>query len=136
MSFPIEEYDTNIFKILSMGFKEREKTKFAYIKQAYKTAGRYYQVIDQSSVGVIVPYGEGRQIVNQVQEVCNYREMKLLIRKAQRYTVNIPQYKLEQYCEKGIISPCKEPFSNIYFATHGSYNKDMGMTGEIEDLFF
>ena len=137
MKFPIKRFDTDIYRLLYAGFESEDKTIVDYINNAaYKTVGREYQVIDQNMVGVIVPYKKGREVIHNMQQVNSYQEMQKWIRIAQRYTVNIPYYRLKQYMDQGIIYCCSDKFPEIYFASLGGYHSKMGFTGEIEDMIF
>lgn len=87
MNFPIRQKDTSIMELLTKGFTYAEKKNV--MNQAYKTAGQAYRVIDDRSFGVIVPYKKGRELIDAIAESSDAAEIKKLIRKAQRYTVNV-----------------------------------------------
>ncbi len=99
MNFPLEKMDTSIMELLSEGFPCPQKRDI--MRQAYKTAGQAYRVIDDYSIGVIVPYKEGRDILDAIWQVSNLTELKQYIRKAQRYTVNVRKNLLGKY--EGLI---------------------------------
>lgn len=87
MNFPIRQKDTSIMELLTKGFTYAEKKNV--MNQAYKTAGQAYRVIDDRSFGVIVPYKKGSELIDAIAESSDAAEIKKLIRKAQRYTVNV-----------------------------------------------
>lgn len=83
-----------------------------------------------------MPYKRGAEIINCLQQAIDYGEVKRLIRYAQRYTINVPNSKLKQYIEQGVIYPCSDRFPEIYVVSPGGYNNETGFTGEIENMFF
>ncbi|MBZ9607291.1 CRISPR-associated helicase Cas3' [Clostridium estertheticum] len=75
------------------------------LKQGFKTAGKNFQVIDQNTTGVIVPYGEGEELITLINGQCNLSELKQYLKKAQQFSVNLfetDKRKLEQM--NGIVA--------------------------------
>ena len=133
MNFPIKELDRNIIELLSRGFATEEKIHT--MNQAYKTAGQAYRVIDDSSFGVIVPYGEGAEIIASIQETSDPADIKAYIRQAQRYTVNVRGNQLKKL--EGLITLVNDNIPDLYMvAVPGAYNSDYGITPEWETLIF
>lgn len=133
MNFPLEKMDTNIMKLLSCGFHPEEKKN--QMNQAYKTAGQAYRVIDDCSFGVIVPYKKGAEIIEEIQTASDMAEIKVQIRQAQRYTVNVRGNQLKKY--DGLIQPVCDKIPELYMvATPGAYNIEYGITPEWETLIF
>lgn len=133
MNFPIEELDTNIIELLSMGFTPIEKKNL--MNQAYKTAGKAYRVIDDHSFGVIVPYKKGVELIESIQTEADAAKLKAYIRQAQRYTVNVRRSQLKNF--DGLIQPVSDKIPDFYMvAAPGAYNSDYGITPEWETLIF
>lgn len=131
MNFPIKALDTNVVVLLSKGFMSREIKNL--MNQAYQTAGRAYRVIDDESFGVIVPYKEGGKLITAIQKTSDAAKIKALIRKAQRYTVNVRGSQLEKL--EGFIQPINDTVPGIYMASvPGAYNNDYGIAPEWETL--
>lgn len=132
MTFPIKQMDTNIYQLLSKGFTLNQSEEYVnYMNQAYRTAGEAYKVIDNASFGVIVPYKNGKMIIEVLQETSDINEIKKYIRLAQRYTVNVngtQMKKLENY-----IQPVNEYLQEIYIPiVPNVYHEEYGITGEME----
>lgn len=131
MNFPLEKMDTSIMELLSEGFPCPQKRDI--MRQAYKTAGQAYRVIDDYSIGVIVPYKEGRDILDAIWQVSNLTELKQYIRKAQRYTVNVRKNLLGKY--EGLIQSVSEEIPDLYMvAVPDAYSMERGITTEWEPL--
>ncbi|MDL2271826.1 CRISPR-associated helicase Cas3' [Desulfovibrio sp. OttesenSCG-928-I05] len=58
-------------------------------KQSFASAAEHFHVIDQASDAVIVPYGEGESLIAELCSTALLYRKKELLRKAQRYSVNI-----------------------------------------------
>lgn len=133
MNFPLRDISSNILQLLSVGFSRKNKVNI--MNQAYKTAGKAYQVIDDSSFGIIVPYKKGEEIIESIQGASNFMEIKKYIRKSQRYTVNVRGSQLKKL--EGLIQPVTEKIPNFYMtASMGVYHDDCGITEEWEPLIF
>lgn len=133
MNFPIRHMDISIMELLSKGFPYEEKKNC--MNQAYKTAGREYRVIDDHSFGVIVPYKEGNNILEDIRQSSDLAEIKECIRKAQRYTVNVRENQFKKF--DGLIQRVSEHIPGLYMvAAPGAYTEERGITAEWEPLIF
>lgn len=133
MNFPIRQMDTSIMELLSGGFPCTEKKN--HMNQAYKTAGREYRVIDDHSFGVIVPYKEGNDILEDIRQSSDLSDVKTYIRKAQRYTVNVRENQLKKF--DGLIQRVSDDIPGLYMvAAPGAYTEERGITAEWEPLIF
>lgn len=131
MMFPIKRMDINIYNLLSEGFPCNKSVNV--LNQAYKTAGREYKVIDNASFGIIVPYKDGKKIIEMLERTTDICEIKKCIRMGQRYTVNVNGTQMKEI--RGLIQPVSEYISGIYIAVaHGIYKEEYGITGEMETL--
>ena len=110
MDFPIKNMDTNVYRLLSTGFNGNNNE--TVMKQAYKTAGEEYQVIDTDTIGIIVPYKDGKNIIDNIRNATKFNEIRAQIRLAQRYTVNVNENQFRQLLD--IVHPVSEIFSSIY----------------------
>ncbi|MDE6620387.1 MAG: CRISPR-associated helicase Cas3' [Lachnospiraceae bacterium] len=133
MNFPIAKTDTNITELLSKGFGVEKKKNL--MNPAYKTAGQAYRVIDDHSFGVIVPYGDGVEIIEDIQRTSDLSAIKTCIRQAQRYTVNVRENLLKSY--DGLIQPVSDKIAGLYMVSApGAYSMDYGIAPEWETLIF
>ncbi len=83
----------------------QSKVRF-YLQQAFKEAGHQFTVYDEDTVDVIVPYKEGKEIINDLytEKACRdigYR--KELFRQASKYTIRLWKNQLTMYLEKKIV---------------------------------
>lgn len=133
MNFWISRINTNVMELLSTGFAPDEKKHI--MNQAYQTAGREYRVIDDDSFGVIVPYKEGKKLIESLQEASDIKEIKGYIRQAQRYTVNVRTSRLKDFY--GFLQPVSDKIPGLYMASlPGTYHEEYGIAPEWEPLIF
>ena len=68
------------------------------IKQA-RTAGEYFNVFDNNTVEMIVPYGKGQDVISELNSekaMYNFVYAKEVIKQATGYTVTCYQYQIEK----------------------------------------
>jgi CRISPR-associated endonuclease/helicase Cas3 len=59
------------------------------LKQAFKTAGNEFSVIDQNTYGVIVPYGEGKTLITLINGECSLSDLNGYLKRSQKFSVNL-----------------------------------------------
>ncbi|MDG2957709.1 CRISPR-associated helicase Cas3' [Exercitatus varius] len=108
--------------------KNNQRTKpFPLLMQSFKSAGQAFQAIDAPTRAVIVPYGEGRELIASLCGEWNPKEMYRTLTKAQRYSVNVfPNVwrKLER--EQAIYEV--QAGSGIYYLKDGYYTDEYGLS--------
>lgn len=121
----------SIYRLLSSGFSEVEATHV--LKYAFKTAGEEYQVISDTGTAVIVPYEKGEKMVGELEECTEIGDIRRCLKKLQRYTVSIYQYKIEELLQKGGIRECSV-MPGVYIAL--GYDNDKGLTDMMPEAIF
>lgn len=105
-----------------------------YNRQAFKTAGKLFQVIDDNTMSVIVPYDEEAEMVIEcLRSVEHYDEWEKKLREAQKYVVGINQ-RLEKILrqEQAIeLLP-----SGVYILDKGYYDSECGVWKEGKNIEF
>ncbi|GJM77092.1 hypothetical protein HMSSN036_93080 [Paenibacillus macerans] len=62
---------------------------------SYKTAAEHFQVIDQKTTSVLVPYGRGKELIAQLNSGAWLEDISKFLKQAQQYTVNLYSQELE-----------------------------------------
>ncbi|MBB6696545.1 CRISPR-associated helicase Cas3' [Clostridium algidicarnis] len=104
------------------------------LTQGFKTAGNNFQVIDQNTTGVIVPYGDGEELITLINGKCSLGELKQYLKRAQQFSVNIfetDKGKLEQM--NGIVA-LKD--GTVLALRKEFYTEDAGVTFEEAPMEF
>jgi CRISPR-associated endonuclease/helicase Cas3 len=106
MDFSLEkEYRGNtIWGLLSTGFEGI--TQKHPLNQAFQTAGKMYQVIANTGFTVVVPYGDGNKLIEELELGDGNGKIGDCLRKLQRYTVQVPYKRAEELLEKRVIKEC------------------------------
>lgn len=96
--------EDSLFNLLSMNtlsVKEYERMNNAapdlVFRQSFMSAAKTFAAIDQSGRGVIVPYEEGKQIIAALCGDIDIAERYELLRRAQRYSVNLHLNELRKH---------------------------------------
>lgn len=96
------------------------------IVNSYRTAATHFNVIEGVTQSVIVPYGqEGKDIIADLNGDCTIEDLSTLLKKAQRYVVNLFSYEIRQLDQnEGLV----HLFDGKVMALHESaYNKKFGV---------
>lgn len=99
--------------------------------QAFRTAGGLFDVIGSNTQGVIVPYNDkAEEIITELNGECSPDKAVSLLRKAQKYTVNVYSSTLKRLEEeKGLIQlEC-----GALAADKRYYNAEHGLSADAEE---
>lgn len=101
------------------------------IAQSFKTAANNFLIIDEYGQPILVPYEEGKAIINDLLSDKNrYSSAKVtLLRKAQLYIVNISMQKFYDLCNKGALTYYEHP--GIYILHEGYYHSLYGVSTKV-----
>ncbi|WP_409273811.1 CRISPR-associated helicase Cas3' [Neobacillus sp. SCS-31] len=96
-----------------------------FLANSYRTAAEHFQVIDQIATGVLVPYGDGREIITELNGSGSIDDLSNLMRKAQQYTINLFSYELDQLDkEGGLVSYLN---GKVLALKEGAYSEEFGL---------
>ncbi len=132
------EQEDNLFNLLSRnttGAKRNisamgAKATFIF-KQAFQTASKEFEVIASHTRGVIVPYGEkGQEIINELCGTAELEKQYKLIKKAQRYSVNLFPHEFKKLAELEAIREVQNG-AGIYYLDAQYYSDESGWSDEI-----
>lgn len=119
--------DDTLFRLLStndLSVKSPEANPPFVLNQSFQSAAREFCVIDSSTIGVIVPYGdEGKTIINALCSASEINNRAKLLRQAQRYSVSLFQHQFEKLRQSGAIY---ETEAGIYYLDERYYSKEFG----------
>jgi CRISPR-associated endonuclease/helicase Cas3 len=104
------------------------------LRQAFKTAGDKFHVIDKNTTGIIVPYNEGKRLINLINGECNLNELKQYLKKAQYFSVNLFEADRRKLEEMGAIIELKN--GSILALRDEFYSEDVGVTFEKKPMEF
>ena len=110
------------------GEKNNKRSKpLPLLMQSFKSAGRAFQAIDAPTHAVIVPYGEGAELIAKLCGEWNPKEMYRTLQKAQRYSVNVFPKVWEQLQDENAIYETIKG-SGIYYLDECHYSNEFGLS--------
>lgn len=130
----LKEYGVsdNIFNLVSSNQKSYQallrvhKNSSLKFHFSFRTAGKYFKAIESETQGVIVNYEEGKTIINKLCSSNDNSEKLSLLKIAQRYSVNMYQYQIEEYAKNKIVFETQKG-SGIYYLNDQHYDNVFGM---------
>lgn len=130
--------DDNLFDLLSTNqgsAMEYERVHHSAcslpLKQSFQTASKAFRPIDSATRGIIVPYGvEGAKLKDDLCAAYEVERQFKLLKKAQRYTVNVFENVFRDLADKQIVHEVQEG-TGIYYADSQYYSDEFGLSKEI-----
>lgn len=128
----LDNYQTNLLmqkradNHYCKAYKHQNKKELPlFLVNSYGTAARYFQVIDQQTTSVLVPFGEGEEIIADLNGNKTIEDLGNLLRKSQQYTVNLYKHELEELeRNSGLETIFNE---QLYVLKEGAYNDEYGV---------
>ena len=103
-----------------------------YLRQAFQLAGKLFQVFDENTTDILVPYGKGRDIreylisAAQTYGERDWQTIRRNINEAKQYSVSVYQYQFTQLEKLGAVTPLFE--DSVYVLSDGYYDADIGLS--------
>ena len=124
----------SLFSLLSLNGYCTEKPPY-FFRQAFRLAGLLFQVFEENTTDVVVPYGQGEQLI---QDLCGEQAgrdsgyLRSLLEAAKPYTVSLYQYQIDRLNEEnGLI-----PLQGGALGLSGHYHAETGFSIDEPDLEF
>ena len=110
------------------GEKNDKRSKpLPLLMQSFKSAGRAFQAIGAPTHAVIVPYGEGAELIAKLCGEWDPKEMHRTLQKAQRYSVNVFPNVWDKLQKENALHETIEG-SGIYYLNERYYNDEFGLS--------
>lgn len=108
--------------------KNNQRSKpFPLLMQSFKSAGQAFEVIDAPTRAVIVPYGEGKDLIASLCGEWDPKEMRRTLAKSQRYSVNVFPNVWRKLEQEQAIHEVQEN-SGIYYLKDEHYSDEYGLS--------
>ncbi|MCM1023036.1 MAG: CRISPR-associated helicase Cas3' [Prevotella sp.] len=131
LEYYAKNVDTSLLDFLSKNTERSKmcKSKLPYRAQAFATAGKLFQVIDENTRDIIVPYNdEAREIILDLNSDISPDKAVRLLRKAQKYSVGIYPSAFDGMLEKGQICPLK--YGGVFALDKSCFSEELGIGNE------
>ena len=120
----------------NININNRRTGKIQLLMQSFKSAGRAFQAIDAPTRALIVPYGEGTELIAKLCGEWDPKEMHRTLQKAQRYSVNVFPNVWDKLQKENALHETIEG-SGIYYLKERYYNDEFGLSlDETSDMTF
>jgi CRISPR-associated endonuclease/helicase Cas3 len=142
MNYPVDakssvERNDNLFNLLSMNELSTKAYKATHqdaapdilLRQSFRTANGEFRVIDAPTRGVVVSYGEGREIITELCGAFALEKQGKLFKRAQRYSVNLFDHQLRKLLAAGVVHEAQEG-EGIYYLDEQYYSEEFGWSEE------
>jgi CRISPR-associated endonuclease/helicase Cas3 len=101
------------------------------LKQSFQTAARAFEAIDSPTRGIVVPYGnEGPEIINELCSAFDLEKQTRLLRKAQRYSVNVFAHLFNALAKENALHEAQEGVG-VFYLDSRYYSNEIGLSTEI-----
>ncbi|GKU82019.1 CRISPR-associated helicase Cas3' [Niallia sp. NCCP-28] len=135
LDYFIPKLRKNMTELLMVARKEN-RDRYAYITKykrevelfilnSYGTAAKAFHVIDQATTSVIVPYGEGENIIAELNGSQSIEDLSKWLRKAQQFTVNLYSQEKQLLIQNNGLVPLLD--GKIMALTEGAYSEEYGV---------
>jgi CRISPR-associated endonuclease/helicase Cas3 len=130
--------DDDLFNLLSMNKLSMQShqrinqaaPEIAFL-QSFQTASKVFRVIDSPTRGVVVQHGdEGKELVKDLCSVPEFEKQYKLLKKAQRYSVNLFPHEFDKLARIGAIHEVQEG-TGVFYLDRQYYSKNFGWSDEI-----
>lgn len=107
----------------------QQKAPSILLRQSFRSAAREFCVIDSPTRSVIVPYGEGIEIIKSLCGASELEHQAKLLRRAQRYSVSLFSHQFDKLLRSGAIREVQAG-SAIYYLDRQYYSDEFGWSDE------
>lgn len=133
MDYSLSSPEESVFDYLSKNKFQLRPNFIGRMKQAFKTAGKKMNLINNETIGVLVPYGAGIEKLSRLEELCEsnypsegeYQIIKSLLKELQSYTVNVREHDPILEATKSYLN------GNVLVLSDGYYHEKKGITIEM-----
>ena len=126
--------DIDLINLLSLNINRAKDTPYKFCGQAFRTAGKEFEVIDSNTRAVIVPFDKkAQEIIASLSTEKNPNEIVKLLRLAQQYAVNLYDNKLRELEKQSAVYNlnCGGNENTVVTILHKEfYDKNLGVTDE------
>lgn len=133
MNYPIRELGKTMFDLLNDNrdyvgaYQNKHHSHFPLVnKQPFATVEGYFNVIDNPTVSVIVPYNsEAMELIVELNGEIDIRRLGELIRKSNQFVVNLYQHEYQKLTQNNDVYPLLH--GNIFAIRETAYHRHFGL---------
>ena len=130
----MDDLNTDMVDLLSENkFFKRDRKYGPYLRQAFQSAGKAFSLIEEwKGIDMVVLYGEASTLLEKLDQSSEIEERKRLMRKLQRYIVNVSENTLKRMGKSAVIQRA----DGVLVLDSRYYNGETGVTQEPSEMVF
>lgn len=124
----------SLFSLLSMNSQYAQERPY-YFNQAFRLAGTLFQVFEENTTDVVVPYEKGKMLISDLCSEKAQRNpvyLRSLLEGAKPYTVSLYQYQIDRLNEEHSLIPLQGGALGLI----GHYHTETGFSLKESNLDF
>lgn len=137
MKYPIHDYGEEKYLMDLLGNKKiyvKKNDKSFILHQPFKTISKKFQVFDNETIDILVPFKEGETLIQKLKEEQNnpyyYSILQEIAKKIKLYTVSIYQWQKEKLWEAGLLYGIFD--DRILILDKKAYDEKYGVDVDVE----
>ena len=117
--YPYPQWNSDLVTMLSANNECRmaaggmQNTPLSHLSkrlhQSFRTAGAYFQVIDEKTKSVLVPYRRGKELIEKLSSRHTLGEENRYLKEAQQYSVKLYEHVYTRLAKEGALHAIREP---------------------------
>lgn len=119
----------HLFELLSMNMQFAPEGKPSYyLRQAFRTAGEWFEVFDSANESVLVPFEKGAELIEALDTPRAAHDLAYaqeLLDQAKRYTVSLAANQIERMAKRGMVYPLLQ--GSLYVLNREFYDDLQGI---------
>lgn len=142
--------DSTILDLLSDNVKSEEEYRqvaigkygieakpLTQLRQSFESAWKEFEVIEKNTIGIIVPFERGREIIANIYAFPDFQRCMELLQEAQQYSVNVYRTEISRMLDKEIVKKVSLTGDlEIYTVEEKHYHNDVGLSYEEGKISF
>ncbi|MEK4425811.1 CRISPR-associated helicase Cas3' [Solibacillus sp. FSL K6-1523] len=140
LDFPVKDLDESLHHMLFSDNRQYVQQESDLLMRAsFQTAADRFQVIDANTEAILVPHGEGKNLIVDLTsgDPVDYKQF---LKKVQHYSVNVFPHEMRALQQEKLVVAVDFGVFKIWMAKDGTYDENYGLsvTGEArqEDLIW
>jgi len=133
MDYPIKELGFTLYDMLGTSKRTKNDYSSRYRKAfpfeftyMFRTAAEQFEVIEDNTRSVLVPYEEGKEIISKLIGNGSLSEKLKHLKQAQQFMVNLYEYQYRSLMDMGALAP--SPVDGLTILKDGFYDESLGVT--------
>lgn len=119
--------DKTLHQLLFTNDVKRLRKLDIVLSPSFDTAAKHFEVIEANTEAIVVPYGEGEEVIAQLasHEPVDY---KVFLKKAQQFSVNVFPHEFRALQQEQLIRPVDFGTFKIWLAMENAYDEEYGLS--------